>query len=46
MNGTDSIDTYFYVHTLSAGINGRLSLLEPERIVVPGSALPITRRRD
>jgi hypothetical protein len=46
MNGTDSIDTYFYVHTLSAGIHGRLSLLEPERIVVPGSALPITRRRD
>jgi 3',5'-cyclic AMP phosphodiesterase CpdA len=38
MNATDSIDTYFYVHTLATGTDGRLRLLEPERIVVPGAA--------
>jgi hypothetical protein len=38
MNGTDGIDTYFYVHTLAAGTDGQLRLLKPERIIVPGSA--------
>ncbi len=39
MNGIDSIDTYFYVHTLAAGIDGQLRLLKSERIIVPGSAI-------
>ncbi len=38
MNGTDGVDTYFYVHTLAAGTDGQLRLLEPERIIVSGSA--------
>jgi 3',5'-cyclic AMP phosphodiesterase CpdA len=38
MTGTDCIDTYFYVHTLSVGTNGQLRLREPERIVVAGAA--------
>jgi hypothetical protein len=40
MNGTDSVDTYFYIHTLAAGGDGRLRLLEPERIVVAGAPSP------
>jgi Calcineurin-like phosphoesterase len=39
MNGTDGIETYFYVHTLAAGTDGQLRLLQPERIIVPGSAI-------
>jgi Calcineurin-like phosphoesterase len=40
MDGTDGVDTYFYVHTFAAGTDGQLRMLEPERIVVPGSAEP------
>ena len=40
MNGTDCVHTYFYVHTLAAGIDGRLRLFEPERIVVAGAPTP------
>jgi hypothetical protein len=36
MDVTDERDTYFYVHTLCIDANGRLALLEPERIVLPG----------
>jgi predicted phosphodiesterase len=36
MNGTERDDTYFYIHTLAAGIDGRLRLREPERIIVTG----------
>jgi hypothetical protein len=38
MNGSDGVDTYFYVHTLAVGTDGQLRLLEPERVVVPGTA--------
>jgi len=43
MTGTDCVDTYFYVHTLAAGIDGRLRLLEPERIVVAGAPTGTSR---
>ncbi len=38
MNGTDRVDTYFYIHNLAAENDGRLRLLEPELIVVAGTA--------
>jgi 3',5'-cyclic AMP phosphodiesterase CpdA len=38
MNARDADDTYFYIHTLTTGIDGRLGLLRPERIVLPGAA--------
>jgi len=40
MEVTDDKDTAFYIHSLAIGGNGKLRLLEPERIVVPGE--PIT----
>jgi hypothetical protein len=36
MGATDSEETYFYVHTFAIGTDGRLRLLEPERISVRG----------
>jgi hypothetical protein len=36
MEATDDRETYFYVHTIGIGADGRLRLLEPERINVPG----------
>ena len=36
MGATDCPETYFYVHTLAIGTDGRLRLLEPERISVRG----------
>ena len=36
MQATDDCDTYFYVHTLAVGTDGKLRLLEPERIDLPG----------
>jgi hypothetical protein len=36
MGVTDDIDTAFYIHSLAIGPDGRLRLLEPERIVVKG----------
>jgi calcineurin-like phosphoesterase family protein len=38
MEVTDDKDTAFYIHTLAIDADGRLSLLTPERIVVPGEA--------
>jgi hypothetical protein len=32
----DDRDTYFYVHTLAVGADGKLRLLEPDRIDLPG----------
>jgi hypothetical protein len=43
MEVTDEKDTAFYVHTLAIDDEGRLSLLTPERIVVPGE--PAAKRR-
>jgi 3',5'-cyclic AMP phosphodiesterase CpdA len=36
MEVTDDQDTAFYIHTLAVGDDGKLKLLAPERIVVPG----------
>jgi hypothetical protein len=36
MGGTDELATYFYIHSLTAGPDGRLRLLPPERITVDG----------
>ena len=36
MEASDCMETYFYVHTLAIATDGRLALLVPERIVVPG----------
>ena len=36
MEASDCMETYFYVHTLAVGPDGRLELLEPERIGVSG----------
>lgn len=36
MDVTDERDTYFYIHTLCVDGKGRLNLLQPERIVLPG----------
>ena len=36
MEASDNEDTYFYIHTLAVGPDGKLKLLEPERVVVRG----------
>ena len=36
MEATDDMQTYFYIHTLAVGGDGRLKLLRPQRIPVPG----------
>ena len=36
MKVTDDKDTAFYIHTLAIDAGGKLDLLTPERIVVPG----------
>jgi hypothetical protein len=36
MEVTDEKDTAFYIHTLAIDTDGRLHLLKPERILVPG----------
>jgi len=43
MEATDDLDTYFYVHTLEAGSDGHIRLLEPQRITVEGE--PIVKDR-
>ena len=40
MEVTDDKDTAFYIHTLSVDADGKLGLLTPERIVVPGERHP------
>jgi hypothetical protein len=39
MEVTDDLDTAFYIHSLAIDADGRLRLLEPERIIVPGEPL-------
>jgi hypothetical protein len=36
MEVTDDRDTYFYIHNLAADADGKLRLLEPDRVVLPG----------
>jgi len=36
MEVTDDKDTAFYIHTLAIDTDGKLSLLAPRRIVIPG----------
>jgi len=38
MNVTDDLPSYFYIHTIAAGANGGLNLLEPQRVTIPGQA--------
>jgi len=39
MAATDDRDTYFYVHTLAVGADGKLRLLEPDRIDLRGQQI-------
>jgi predicted phosphodiesterase len=36
MEATDDRDTYFYIHNLAADTDGKLRLLEPDRVELPG----------
>ena len=36
MEGADALDTHFWIHTVAIGADGRLRLLAPERICLPG----------
>jgi hypothetical protein len=45
MDVTDDRDTAFYIHTLAVDADGKLSLLTPERIGVPGEADGNSRNR-
>jgi hypothetical protein len=44
MKATDDEDTAFYIHTLAVDDGSKLSLLDPDRIVVPGVAAAKTPR--
>jgi hypothetical protein len=41
MEATNDQPTCFYVHTLAAGPHGRLDVLAPERVEIPGSAVSV-----
>ncbi len=43
MEATDEEETAFYIHTLAVDDGGKLHLLDPDRIVVPGNAAAKTR---
>jgi hypothetical protein len=36
MEATDDVPTYFYIHTVAIGSDGRLGLLRPQRITIEG----------
>jgi hypothetical protein len=36
MNATDDMATYFYIHALTAGPDGQLALLPPQRVEISG----------
>jgi hypothetical protein len=38
MSAPDDLPSYFYIHTITDGPHGRLSLLAPERIMIIGRA--------
>ncbi len=37
MGGTNEVPTHFHIHTLVAGVDGRIFLLSPERVEIAGS---------
>jgi hypothetical protein len=39
MEATDDMATYFYIHNLAIGADGRLRLLSPQRVRVPGEPM-------
>lgn len=43
MDVTDDKDTYFYIHTLGAGPDGRFTLFTPERVVLSGALNPVSQ---
>lgn len=47
MGVRDDEPTYFYIHTLAVGSDGRLDLLSPQRVDIPGrsTGLPIEPRQ-
>lgn len=45
MEVTDDKETAFYIHTLAINADGKLSLLAPERIAVPGESAAKAPRR-
>ena len=40
MEATDEMQTYFYIHTLAVGEDGRLKLLRPQRVTIAGQPAP------
>jgi hypothetical protein len=44
MEATDDEPTCFHVHTLAAGPEGRLCLLAPERVDIPGDETRVERQ--
>ena len=44
MGASDSQETYFYLHTLAIGTDGRLRLLEPEQVSVCGRRVAVEAR--
>jgi hypothetical protein len=42
MDARDADDTHFFIHTLAAGGDGRIALLEPEKIVLPGTPAEVS----
>jgi hypothetical protein len=40
MDATDDQETYFYIHNLGIGADGRFALFEPERVILPGISRP------
>jgi hypothetical protein len=43
MGAADDAPTHFHIHTLRAGLDGRLRLLPPERIEIAGNLDPLKR---
>ena len=42
MDARDTDDTHFFIHTLAAGGDGRIALLEPEKIMLPGTPAEVS----
>jgi hypothetical protein len=42
MDARDADDTHFFIHTLEASGDGRVALLEPEKITLPGTPAQVS----